>query len=161
MKNPEVKRKGPKGKYHDWITEEGLVKIQGWARMGLTDEQIATNIGITRSTLCKWKNEFSQISDALKKGKEVVNFEVENALIKRALGFEYEEITTETKISDGGCEVVHVKKVKKMVAPDTGACAFYLKNKMSDQWSDNPRNGQDKNNFAKEWAEAVIGAEIG
>ncbi|ANK59826.1 hypothetical protein [Loigolactobacillus backii] len=75
-----------KGKYQQWITKEGLLKIEGWARDGLTDEQIAQNIGIRRPTLYDWKNKHSDISNALKKGKEVVDRQVENALLKRALG---------------------------------------------------------------------------
>lgn len=46
-----------KGKYEYWLTPEGLLKLEGWARDGLTDEQIAHNMGISRSTLNKWKNE--------------------------------------------------------------------------------------------------------
>lgn len=72
--------------YKEWLTEESLEKIRGWARDGLTDEQIAHNIGIARQTLALWKKKYPDIDDALKKGKEVVDFEVENALLKRALG---------------------------------------------------------------------------
>jgi len=82
-----------KGKYHDWLTPEGLLKIEGWARDGLTDEQIAKNMGIARDTLIQWKKKFTDISDTLKRGKEVVDREVENALLKRALGYEYDEIS--------------------------------------------------------------------
>lgn len=80
-----------RGKYLDWITEEGLLKIGGWARDGLTDEQIAKNIGISRSTFNEWKKKYSDISDTLKRGKEVVDRQVENALLKRALGYEFKE----------------------------------------------------------------------
>lgn len=80
-----------KGKYEYWITPEGLLKIEGWARDGLTDEQIAENIGISRSTLNMWKNRYSDISDTLK-GKDVIDLQVENALLRRALGYEYKEV---------------------------------------------------------------------
>lgn len=80
-----------KGKYLEWLTKEGLLKIEGWARDGLTDEQIAENIGIQRQTLYDWKKKYSDISYALKKGKEVIDRQVENALLKRALGYEYTE----------------------------------------------------------------------
>ena len=75
-----------KGKYEYWLTPEGLLKLEAWARDGVIDEQIAANIGISRETLYQWKNKYSDISDALKRGKEVVDIQVENALLKRALG---------------------------------------------------------------------------
>lgn len=75
-----------KGKYQQWITKEGLLKLEGWARDGLTDKQIAHNIGVTEQTLNVWKNKYPSLYESLKKGKEVVDREVENALLKRALG---------------------------------------------------------------------------
>lgn len=117
-----------KGKYQEWIEPEGLLKLEGWARDGLTDEQISSNMGITTSTLYVWKNKYSEISEALKKGKEVVDRQVENALLKRALGYRYDEITTE-----GGVET---KRVTKEVVPDTTAQIFWLKNRKPDVWRD-------------------------
>lgn len=73
-----------KGKYEKWLTPEGLLKLEGWAREGLTDEQIAGKMGIHRDTLNEWKKKYSDISDTLKRGKEVVDLQVENALLKRA-----------------------------------------------------------------------------
>lgn len=80
-----------KGKYQAWITPEGLLKIESWARNGLTDEQVANNIGITTSTLYEWKKKYSEISESLKRGKEIVDIQVENALLKRAIGYQYNE----------------------------------------------------------------------
>lgn len=123
-----------KGKYTDWITPEGLLKIEGWARDGLTDEQIAKNIGISRSTLNVWKDRYSDISDALKKGKDVIDRQVENALLKRALGYEYEEV--KEKFED---DVITERTVtKKEVVPDTTAQIFWLKNRKPDKWRDKP-----------------------
>ena len=119
-------------KYTEWITEEGLLKIEGWARDGLTDEQIADNIGIRRPTLYDWKKKYSDISDALKRGKEVIDRQVENALLKRALGYEYVETTKE--LTDLGLTVT--KQVTKQVAPDTTAQIFWLKNRKPHEWRD-------------------------
>lgn len=74
-----------RGKFEYWLTEDGLTLLEGWARDGLTDEQIAHNVGITATTLYEWKKRFPEISEALKKGKEVVDFQVENALLQSAL----------------------------------------------------------------------------
>lgn len=120
-------------KYSEWITKEGLIRIQGWARDGLSDEQVASNIGISRSTLNAWKKRFPYISDTLKKGKDVADREVENALFKRAVGYEFTEVTEE--LMDSG-ELRVTKKVRKQVAPDTGAAAFWLKNRKPDVWRD-------------------------
>lgn len=80
-----------KGKYQEWLQPEGLLKIEGWARDGLTEEQIAANMGIGYSTLQTWKTKYQDIQDTLKKGKEIIDRKVENALLKRALGYSYTE----------------------------------------------------------------------
>lgn len=123
-----------KGKYQEWLEPEGLLKIEGWARDGLTDEQIANNIGISVSCLNNWKNKYVEILESLKKGKEVVDRQVENALLKRALGYEYTE-TTREYIPELD-EMKTTKKVTKQVAPDTTAQIFWLKNRKPDKWRD-------------------------
>ena len=122
-----------KGKYHEWIEKDNLLLIEGWAREGLTDEQIAKNIGISAKTLYEWIKRFSEIGDALKKGKAPVDFEVENALLKRALGFEFEETETIIEEIDGVCKK-RVKKIKKMALPEVSAIIFWLKNRKPKHW---------------------------
>ena len=123
-----------KGKYEYWLTPEGLLKLEGWARDGLTDEQIAQNIRISRETLYAWKKKYPDISDALKRGKEVVDRQVENALLRRALGYEYEEVK---KKFEGGV-ITERTVTKKEVVPDTTAQIFWLKNRKPDKWRDKP-----------------------
>lgn len=103
-----------KGKYQQWLEPDGLLLLEGWARDGLTDEQIAHNMGITAKTLYVWKNEYSDICEALKKGKEVVDYQVENALLNKALG------------------------------GDTTAQIFWLKNRRPDKWRDKPETVGEK-----------------
>lgn len=117
-----------KGRINEWLEEDKLILLEGWAREGLTEEQIAHNMKISVKTLYNWKNKELQILQALKKGKKVVDFEVENALLKRALGYEYEELTYESGIL--------TKKVKKQVPPDTTAQIFWLKNRKPSSWRD-------------------------
>ena len=136
------------GKYQQWLEPEGLTLLEGWARDGLTDEQIAGNIGINTSTLYDWKNKFPKISESLKKGKEVVDIQVENALLKRALGYTYKETTSECD-EDGELKVTKV--VTKEVVPDTTAQIFWLKNRRPDLWRDKQNiehSGQINNPFA-------------
>lgn len=123
-----------KGKYEYWLTPEGLLRIEGWARDGLIDEQIAKNIGISRSTLSVWKTKYPDISDALKRGKEVVDRQVENALLKRALGYEYKEIKEKEEYG----AITEKTTTIKQVIPDTTAQIFWLKNRKPDKWRDKP-----------------------
>lgn len=119
-------------KYTEWLTEEGLIKIEGWARDGLIDKQIAENIGVAYSTFREWVKKFPALSAALKKGKEVVDRQVENALFKSATGYEYTEVTKE--LTENGMEIT--KKVTKQVAPNPTAAIFWLKNRKPDEWRD-------------------------
>lgn len=127
-----------KGKYTYWLTEEGLLQLEAWARNGLTDEQIAQNAGISASTLYDWESKYSEISKALKKGKEVVDIHVENALLKRALGYSYIETTKERILNSetGEYELITTKAVEKSIAPDTTAQIFWLKNRKPEVWRD-------------------------
>lgn len=125
-----TKKKRSNGKYHQWITKEGLLKIEGWARDGLVDKQIAHNIGIAEQTLNVWKKKYPSLSESLKRGKEVVDREVENALRKRALGYKYEEIKIEE--SDNGEKIT---RTMKEVIPDTTAQIFWLRNRKNKDWS--------------------------
>ena len=102
-----------KGKYQKWLEPEGLLLLEGWARDGLTDEQIAHNMGITRKTLYDWKAKYGDICNALKKGKDVVDYQVENALLSSAL--------------DG----------------NTTAQIFWLKNRRPDKWRDKQKEEAD------------------
>ena len=127
-------------KINDWLENDKLILLEGWARCGLTDEQIAKNMGIAPSTLYEWKKKSKEFSESLKKGKEVVDFEVENALLKRALGYEYEEETYENGIL--------TKKVKKQVPPDTTAQIFWLKNRKPNTWKDKVETDEDREGVA-------------
>lgn len=105
-----------KGKYREWLTEEGLTLITGWARDGLTEKQISHNMGIGVSTLAEWKNRFPELLEALKNGKEVADYQVENALFEAAIG------------------------------GNITAMIFWLKNRRPDKWRDKPepeRSGEE------------------
>ena len=125
-----------RGKYHDWLTDEGILKVEGWARDGLINEEIAHNMGITSETLRVWNNKYPAISVALKKGKEVIDRQVENALLKRALGFEYEETKIIIEKDDQGKDRKRQEKIIKYALPDTTAQIFWLKNRKPYEWRD-------------------------
>lgn len=130
--------RGARGKYHEWLTKEGLTLIEGWARDGLIDEQIAANIGITTTTLYDWKKKYADFSDALKKGKKISDYEVENALFKSATGYEYEERKEVQEVVDGVMRK-RVEVTRKQVPPNATSAIFWLKNRKPDKW----RNKQE------------------
>lgn len=121
------------------MTEDGLSRVEGWAREGLTDEQIASKIGISAHTLYEWQNRFPQFSQTLKKGKAPVDIEVENALLKSALGFEYEETITDIQEMADGTQRKHIRKFKRYCPPSNTAQIFWLKNRRPDLWRDKPQ----------------------
>jgi len=114
-----------------------LLLVRKWARDGLTEEQICKNLGISKSTMNEYKKQHPDFLNALKRGKEVIITEIENALIKRALGYDFEEIKTSIRMI-GGKETKYTEKTRKHIPPDVGACAILLKNKDRGNWSDNP-----------------------
>lgn len=120
--------------------EPNLDKVLKWAKDGLSEKQIAKNLDIAYSTFREYKNKHSALSALLKKGKENANKEVENALFKKALGYEYEEVTKElvTDENTGAQNLKVVKSVTKIVHPDTTAMIFWLKNRMPDRWKSDP-----------------------
>lgn len=130
-----------------WEThvKDRLIEVEGWARDGLTDEQIAKNLGISIRTFYEYKEKYPQFLQSLKRGKEIVDREVENALLKKAIGGK-EKILKPMKIknviySDAGKklkeseEIVMVEE-EVLIIPDTTAQIFWLKNRKPDVWRD-------------------------
>lgn len=128
----------------EWLEPDKLLLLEAWARDGLTDEQIAGNMGINVRTLYLWKKKNVQIFQSLKVGKEVADIEVENALRKKALGFRETEQTVSTRRTveyENGKRVREVTEpvvteVEKYYPPDTTAQIFWLKNRRPEQWRD-------------------------
>lgn len=126
------------GKYKEWLEPDKLILLQGWRRDGLTYQQIADNMGITIKTLCEWVSKYSEISTALKKGEEVMIYEVENALYKSAIGYDVTETDQTETIYPDGTKVIQKHAKKRHVPPSVGAICFILKNRRSDKWQDKP-----------------------
>lgn len=118
--------------------KEKLILVEAWCRDGLTEKDIADKLGIGVSTLSKYKVEHKEIVEALKRGKEVADVEVENSLNKRANGYKYDEITRESQWNpkEEKFELVISKIVTKEVQPDVTAQIFWLKNRKPEQWRD-------------------------
>ncbi|MCE5058183.1 helix-turn-helix domain-containing protein [Mammaliicoccus sciuri] len=114
--------------YEKMGISDKLGLVEGWKRDGLTDVQIAKNLGVGKNSVIKWKNEIQEFRDAIKKGKEVSDYELENALHKRAVGYYYEE---ETVTNQG--EVVTVKKYEHA---NPTSLIFALKNRLPHKYRD-------------------------
>ena len=123
-----------KGKYSEWLEEEKLALVEWWARDGLTEQQIAHNMGIAYSTFRVWKEKFPALSAPLKRGKAVADYMVENSLFKRAIGFAVEE--KRVKVNADGTKEATL--TTKHIAGDVTAQIFWLKNRMPDKWKDRP-----------------------
>lgn len=131
-------------KYEKWINSDGLLQIAAWARNGLSEKEIAQNMGVAYSTFNEWKKKFSELSEALKKGKAVTDIIVENALYKNATGYSYIEQVSATKkevfYKDGKREKEVITPVAldliRHKPPETTAQIYWLKNRMPQDWSD-------------------------
>lgn len=143
--------KGRKGLKAEWMTEEGLLQIEGWAREGMIDKDIARKIGISHTTFYDWRNKNPEFAEALKKGKAPVDFAVENQLLKSALGYKETikvpiKIRTRKQLKDKGMiEEEHIEYVdKEIYIPPVPVCQiFWLKNRQKDKWKDKPMGEGD------------------
>lgn len=125
-------RTGRKGKYREWLTEDGLTLLRGVARDGYTDDQIAKYIGISRATFYEWKNRFPDFADAVKEGKDVWDRKAEEALGMSATGY-YRDEDVIIKEKDGG---ETIKRVRKWYPPNATSLIFLLKNRKPGDWRD-------------------------
>ncbi|MEN1985886.1 transposase [Paenibacillus hubeiensis] len=132
---------GRKTKYHSHV-EPKLLQIEAWTRDGMIQEDIARKLGVAMSSFSEYKNKFPELAEALKKGQEVADIEVENALFKRALGYRYDEVTREAakeldqETGEYKTVMVETKRVTKEVQPDVTAQIFWLKNRRPELWRD-------------------------
>lgn len=122
-----------------YVAKDFPLKAQGYARQGLNDKQIAAKLGIGEKTYYDYQLKYPQFKQAIKKGKAPVDVMVENAFLKRALGFSYTEIHTEYKPGqkkEDKPTIISIKKVRKMVVPDVAAGFIWMKNRLSKRWKD-------------------------
>lgn len=127
----------------EWLEPEKLTLLTAWARDGLLDSQIANNMGVSEGTLYNYKKKYPAIKEAFRKGKEVVDIEVENALFKKALGytvtvqkaFKLKDVIygeNGKKISEK--ERIEYAKEEVHIPADTTAQIFWLKNRKPKEW---------------------------
>lgn len=149
------------GKYQQWLEPDKLEEITNWAAHGLTDAEIASNLGITTTTYYRWMNTHSAICDAIKNGRMMRDICVENALFRLAIGGTeettevIEEKTIWTKAGEEKLIERWTRTTRRKIPPQLGATIFFLKNRMG--YRDNPA---DSENGAQAKVNITFGREL-
>lgn len=121
----------------EWLEEDNLMLLECWARDGYTFQDIANRIGIAVSTLRMWRMQYKDIDNALKKGREIIDYKVENALLKSALGYHTKEVKVTTTIRYGKTVETIKEVTDKEQAPNVSAIQCWLYNRLPNKWKKN------------------------
>ena len=136
-----------------------LDKLAEWCREGATDKEIAKSLGVGLTTFYQWQKDYPEIREVISVSKPVVDFQVENQLLKRALGYRYKE-TKQIRINS---EIVREEVTEKECVPDVTAIKWWLRNRRPDKWGDkqNAENESklDIEKLIDEWTEKAIELE--
>ena len=124
----------------EWLEEDKLMLLECWSRDGYTFQDISNKIGISPSTLRVWKKKYIEIKDALKNGREIIDYKVENALLKSALGYRTKEIKVITTMRFGKVIETIKEVTEKDQTPNVSACQVWLYNRCQDKWKKNRDN---------------------
>lgn len=125
-----------------------------YAREGMVDEQIAAKMKIGVSTLNEWKNRYPAFKEAIKEGKDVPDAQVENTLLKRALGYEFTELSIE-KSADG--KTIRQKATVRHFPGNPVAIIFWLKNRRPDKWRDIIKELENVKAGGEQYLQALMG----
>lgn len=117
-----------------WLEEDNLMLLECWSRDGYTIEDIANKIGVTKKTLYDWRSQYPEIDEALRKGREIVDYMVENALLKSALGFQTKEVKVTTVLRFGKVVETIKEVTNKEQAPNVNAIQTWLYNRSGGKW---------------------------
>lgn len=118
----------------DWLTDDGLLLLESWARDGYTMVDISNKIGIDNDTFLRWKDRYPEIRKAVAKGKELVDYQVENALLKSALGYKTKEVKVTTTMRYGKVVETIKEVTDKEITPNVSAIQMWLYNRQKDKW---------------------------
>lgn len=118
----------------DWLEEDNLMLLECWTRDGYTFQDIANRIGIAVETLRAWRRQYPEIDNALKKGREIIDYKVENALLKSALGYKTKEVKVTTTIRHGKVVETIKEVLDKEQAPNVSAAQCWLYNRLPKKW---------------------------
>ncbi|NDV93474.1 transposase [Dysgonomonas sp. 521] len=141
----------------DFTDKQNILRIEGWARDGLDDKQIAANIGYNETYFSELKGRITELSEALKKGRAPLDVIVESTLYRRAIGmkiktqqaFKVKEVTYTEEGKRFETERVEIVELDQELPPDPTSMIFWLKNRKPEQWNkqtekvDITTNGKD------------------
>lgn len=131
MKN-NLKRKS--SVVDNWTSEDGLMLIECWSRDGYTIEDIANKIGVDKKTLYDWRSQYPEIEAALRNGREIIDYKVENALLKSALGYKKKEVKITTTMRYGKVVETIKETTESEQAPNVNAIQTWLYNRQKEKW---------------------------
>lgn len=153
--NEDMAKKPRKDSYEVRVQPK-LELVKGWCRRGLSKEQIAENLGISVQSFDNYVKRYEDFANAVEQGAEELEIHVENALVKRALGYSYKEITRERKAiinpetGEPEFKLVVTKSVTKHVIPDVGAQQYYLEHRAPKRWERVPTSELDSTQINKD-----------
>lgn len=127
-------KRGRKSVYDTAIAPH-LKKIREAVKAGATVEEIAKALGVAESTLYKYKDEKAELAEAFAHGRAEIVIQIRGALLKKALGYEYEEEKKVGRKDKDGENIVLFEKYKKHQPPSETAAAMLLRN-YDENWLD-------------------------
>lgn len=117
-----------------WLKDDNLILLECWSRDGYTLTDIARRIGINLDTLVIWKKKYPPIAEALSNGKELIDYKVENALLKSALGYRTKDVKVTTTMRFGKVVETIKETTDREVAPNVTAIQMWLYNRQKEKW---------------------------
>lgn len=133
-------KRGRKSVYETHIKPR-FSDISEWLESGATEKQIYENLGVSRNAFYKYKKDKKEFEDLLKNGRKTLVVQLRGALVKKALGFDYEETseTSEYNAATGKMEITKCERKVKHALPDVAALNLCLKNYDPDEWANDPQ----------------------
>ena len=132
-----MSKKARRATYEDNV-QPYLDQITEWAKEGCTKKDIAKNLKVPEGTFYAYLKKHSELSESFKRAQEIPNAKVENALFKRACGYQWTEVKVKQALDRNG-NIVELTETRTVdVAPDPTSIIFWLTNMMRDKWKKMP-----------------------
>lgn len=163
-----MNKRGAPSKYENEVKSR-FDEIAEWLETGATEKEIYTNLGICKDSWIRYKKQYSELTDLIKNSRKNPVIQIKKAMLKRAIGFQYEEkkVTTQyIEIDDGSgvktpAKVIKTEVTTKTAVPDPAAGLILLQHwdlnpDGSTKWSRDPANRELKKEeleFKKKQAE--------